>query len=47
MLEKLYNTADCKKEKLVIKGAAHAEAQMIEPEKYWNTVRKFIKRYIF
>ena len=47
MLEKLYNTADCKKEKLVIKGAAHAEAQMIEPEKYWHTVRKFIKRYIF
>lgn len=47
MLDKLYNAATCKKEKLVIKNAGHAEAQWIEPEKYWHTVRKFIKRYIF
>lgn len=46
MLDKLYDTANCKKEKLIIKGAGHAEAQAIEPEKYWHTVRKFIKRYI-
>ena len=47
MLDKLYNAARCKKEKLVIKGAAHAEAQLIDPQKYWHTVRKFIKRNIF
>lgn len=47
MLDKLYNAAHCKKEKLVIKGAAHAEAQLIDPQKYWHTVRKFIKRNIF
>lgn len=47
MLEKLYSAAECKKEKLVIKGAAHAEAQIIDSKKYWHTVRKFIKRYIF
>lgn len=47
MLDKLYNAANCKKEKLVIKGAAHAEAQLIDPQKYWHTVRKFIKKYIF
>ena len=47
MLDKLYEAANCKKEKLVIKNAGHAEAQWIEPEKYWHTVRKFIKRYIF
>lgn len=47
MLEKLYNTATCPKEKLVIENAGHAEAQWIEPEKYWHTVRKFIKRYLF
>lgn len=47
MLDKLYNTATCPKEKLVIKNAGHAEAQWIEPEKYWHTVRKFIKRYLF
>lgn len=47
MLDKLYDVANCKKEKLVIKDAGHAEAQMIDPEKYWHTVRKFIKKYIF
>ena len=47
MLDKLYNAATCKKERLVIKGAAHVESQWIDSEKYWHTVRKFIKRYIF
>ena len=47
MLDKLYEAGGSKKEKLVIKGAGHAEAQWINPEKYWHTVRKFIKRYIF
>ena len=46
MLDKLYDAAKCKKEKLVIKGAGHAEAQEIDSQKYWHTVRKFIKRYI-
>ena len=47
MLDKLYETANCKKEKYVAKGAAHAEAESIDPQKYWRTVRKFIKRYLF
>lgn len=47
MLDKLYDAATCKKEKLVIKGAGHAVSQNIDPQKYWHTVRKFIKRYIF
>ena len=47
MLDKLYNAANDKKEKLVIKDAGHAESQWINPEQYWHTVRKFIKRYIF
>lgn len=47
MLDRLYNAATCPKEKLVIKNAGHAEAQWIEPQKYWHAVRKFIKRYIF
>ena len=47
MLDKLYNAATCKKEKLVIKNAGHAEAQIIDPQKYWHTVRKFIKKYVF
>ena len=36
MLDKLYESANCKKEKLAI-----------DPQKYWHTVRKFIKRYLF
>ena len=47
MLDKLYKSANCKKQKLIIKNAGHAEAQWIEPEKYWHTVRKFIKKYIY
>lgn len=46
MLDKLYDAANCKKEKLVIKGAGHAESQIIDSQKYWKTVRKFIKKYI-
>ena len=46
MLDQLYSVASCKKEKLVIKNAGHAEAQAIESQKYWSTVRKFIKRYL-
>ena len=47
MVNKLYEAAGEKKEKLVVQGAAHAEARLINSEKYWHTVRKFIKRYIF
>lgn len=46
MLDKLYEAASCKKEKLVIKNAGHAEAQAIEPERYWRCVRRFIKHYL-
>ena len=34
------------KEKLVIPGAPHAEASTVDPEKYWSTVDKFIKKYL-
>ena len=47
MLDKLYEAASCKKQKYVAKGAAHPEAESIDPQKYWHTVRKFIKRYLF
>ena len=46
MLDKLYEAASCKKEKLVISGAGHAEAQVTDPQKYWHTVKRFIKRYL-
>ena len=42
MLDKVYEAANCKKEKLVIEGAAHAESSNINPELYWKTIDKFI-----
>lgn len=43
MLDKVYEAANCKKEKLVIEGAAHAEAVSINPELYWKTMDTFIQ----
>lgn len=46
MLDKVYEAANCKKEKLIIKGAAHAESASINPELYWKTIDKFINENI-
>lgn len=46
MLDKVYSAANCKKEKLVIKGAGHAKAATVNPKKYWETVREFIDKNI-
>ena len=46
MQERVYRAAACDKEKLVIPGAPHAEASTVDPEKYWSTVDKFIKKYL-
>lgn len=45
MLDKLYNAADCKKEKLVIEGAGHAKSSSAEPDMYWKAVETFINVY--
>lgn len=46
MLDEVYNAANCKKEKLVIKGARHAKAASTDPELYWDTIKKFIDNNI-
>ena len=46
MLDVVYETAACEKEKLVIDGAAHAESSSVDTEKYWGTIDKFIERYL-
>lgn len=43
MLDEVYNAAACKKEKLVVEGAEHAESSEVAPELYWSTVERFIK----
>lgn len=46
MLQKIYKSAACEKEKLEIDGAAHAESCSTNPEKYWNAIQRFIEKYI-
>ncbi|MBE6787561.1 MAG: alpha/beta hydrolase [Ruminococcaceae bacterium] len=43
MLDKLYNAANCKKEKLVIENAGHGTSSSTDPVLYWSTVERFIK----
>lgn len=44
MCEKLYDAANCKKEKLIIHGAGHTDGKYREPEKYYNTIFDWISR---
>lgn len=46
MLDVVYEAASCEKEKLVIPGAAHAEASGADPELYWTTVEAFLAKHI-
>lgn len=46
MLDVVYEAAACEKEKLVIPGAAHAEASSVDPALYWRTVEAFLARHI-
>ncbi|MBO1628623.1 alpha/beta hydrolase [Bacillus arachidis] len=46
MLDEVYNAAKVEKEKLIVPGAGHGEAEKIDSEKYWNTVWGFVERYI-
>ena len=46
MLDKVYEVANCEKEKLVIEGATHAEAAYINPELYWSKIDNFINEHI-
>lgn len=45
MLDKVYNAANVEKEKLVIKGAGHACAGMVDPDLYWKTVWEFVDKH--
>ena len=42
MLDELYEAASCKKEKLTVPGAAHAESEETAPELYWSAVDEFV-----
>ncbi|WP_459503928.1 alpha/beta hydrolase [Bacillus sp. C1] len=46
MLNEVYNAAKVEKEKLIVPGAGHGEAEKIASEKYWNTLWGFVEKYI-
>lgn len=46
MLEELYQAASCEKEKLVVPGAEHAKAVEVDPALYWETVDRFLSKYV-
>lgn len=43
MCEKLFNVANCKKQKLIIEGAGHTDGKYKDPEKYYNTIFEWLK----
>ena len=43
MLDEVYEAANCEKQKLVVKGATHAESAGVNPGLYWGTIDEFIK----
>ena len=46
MLDTIYNSASCKKEKLVIENSGHGIAATVNPELYWSTIDKVINKYL-
>lgn len=46
MLDQIYKNAQCKKEKIEIEDAGHAESCHTNPEKYWQEIEQFIEKNI-
>lgn len=45
MLDKVYDAAAGPKEKLLIPGAGHARAAVVDPARYWQAVDRFLAAY--
>ncbi|MFR8854425.1 MAG: hypothetical protein ACLVHQ_05825 [Oscillospiraceae bacterium] len=45
-MTKVYESASCEKQKLVIEGAGHAMSSSVAPELYWSEVEKFLDRHM-
>jgi len=46
MLDEVYDAAKVDKEKVIISGAGHAESAQVDSKNYWNSVWKFVEKYI-
>lgn len=45
MVDELYEAAHCPKEKLIVKGAGHANSCSVDSELYYETIFRFIDKY--
>ncbi|TFE02298.1 alpha/beta hydrolase [Jeotgalibacillus salarius] len=46
MLDDVYGAAEVEKDKLIIEGAGHGEAEKVDPEVYWEKVWGFVDNYM-
>jgi fermentation-respiration switch protein FrsA (DUF1100 family) len=46
MLDEVCQAAAVPKEKLVIKGAGHGEAETVDPQAYWAAIWSFVGKYM-
>lgn len=46
MLDEVYNACSAPKEKLIIEGAGHAKSSTVNPELYWDSIFKFLSKYV-
>ena len=41
----IYDSAPCKKERLIVPNAAHVQSSTVNPTLYWKTVNNFLEKY--
>lgn len=46
MLKKVYESAPCQKEMLIVEGAGHCKSNKVNPKLYWSTISEFLDKYI-
>lgn len=45
MLKKVYDSANCEKDILIIEGAGHCKSNKINPKLYWSTIGEFLYKH--
>lgn len=46
MVEQLYDAAAGEKEKLIVDDSEHMQSDLLNPEQYWDRIRKFLQKYV-
>ncbi|MEG0857892.1 MAG: alpha/beta hydrolase [Terrisporobacter sp.] len=46
MMDELYDATNSDKEKLTVKGAEHANSDLVNPKLYWTSINDFLGKYV-